>query len=138
MTRMQEELDNAQSLSVPWLLPEGSESVTLARHAARRHLTALGVAPEIIDTAELLVSELTANVIKHAGGRPTLRVMRHDDVIRIEVGDSRPDQFPVARDLDTEAPSGRGLLLVTTLATSWGYELDGDGKFTWAELEMPQ
>ena len=135
---MQEELDSPQDLSVPWLLPASPGSVTLARHATRRHLMAVGVNEELVDTAELLVSELTSNVVKHTGSRPTLRVVQNDDVIRIEVGDSRPGLVPVERDLDTEADSGRGLLMVSTLATSWGYERDGHGKLTWVELEVPR
>jgi anti-sigma regulatory factor (Ser/Thr protein kinase) len=138
MPHMQEELDSAVDLSVPWLLPASPGSVTLARHATRRHLLADGLDEDLVDTAELLVSELTSNVVKHAGGRPTLRVVQHDDVIRIEVGDSRPGLVPVERDLDTEADSGRGLLLVSTLATSWGYERDGLTKLTWVELEIPR
>ncbi len=135
---MQEELDIPQDLSVPWLLPASPACVTLARHATRRHLTSVGVSSELVDTAELLVSELTSNVVKHTGGRPTLRVVRHDDVIRIEVGDSQPGQLPVERDLGTDADSGRGLLVVSTLATSWGYKGDGVGKLTWVELEIPR
>ena len=134
---MQEELDSPQDLSVPWLLPASPACVTLARHATRANLTSAGVSDDLVDTAELLVSELTSNVVKHTGGRPTLRVERRDDVIRIEVGDSTPGLVPVERDVDTAADSGRGLLLVSTLATSWGYERDGDRKLTWVELEVP-
>lgn len=138
MEHMQEELDGHHDLSVPWLLPASPASVTLARHATRRYLTSGGVSSELVDTAELLVSELTSNVVKHTGGRPTLRVVRDHDVIRIEVGDPQPGMVPVERDVDTDAVAGRGLLLVSTLATSWGYERNGDRKVTWAELEVPR
>lgn len=138
MTHMQEELDGPQDLSVPWLLPATPTSVTLARHATRRHLTTVGVtSAELIDTAELVVSELTSNVVKHTGSQPTLRVVRQGEVIRIEVGDARPRVIPVEQDVDTDAESGRGLLLVSSLATSWGYERDGAQKLTWAELAIP-
>lgn len=137
MPHMQEELESPHDLSVPWLLPASPTSVTLARHATRRHLTSDGISPELVDTAELLVSELTSNVVKHAGGRPTLRVFRRGDLIRIEVGDSRPGLVPVERDVDPDAVAGRGLLLVSTLAASWGFERDGDSKLTWVELELP-
>ena len=133
---MQEELSSPRDLSVPWLLPAGPACVALARHATRRHLTSVGVSSEFVDTAELLVSELTSNVVKHTGGRPTLRVSLHDDVIRIEVGDARPGELPVELDVDTDSDSGRGLRVVATLATSWGYERDEDGKLTWVELEV--
>ena len=59
-------------------------------------------------------------------------------MIRIEVGDSTPSLVPVERHVDTAADSGRGLLLVSTLATSWGYERDGDRKLTWVELVVPR
>ncbi|MCZ3389432.1 MAG: ATP-binding protein [Actinomycetia bacterium] len=132
---MQKELDSPQDLSVPWRLPADPASVTLARHATRRHLTAVGVKnPDLIDTAELLVSELTSNVVKHTGGRPTLRVVQRGDLIRIEVSDDRPSEIPVEQDMDIDAESGRGLLLVSSLATSWGYERDGAEKRTWVEL----
>jgi anti-sigma regulatory factor (Ser/Thr protein kinase) len=137
MAHMQEELDSPQDLSVPWLLPASPASVTLARHATRRHLTAAGVtSSEILETAELLVSELTSNVVKHTGSRPTLRVVQSEDVIRIEVGDLQPSEVPVEQDLDVDAESGRGLLLVSSLATSWGYERDGAEKRTWVELAI--
>jgi len=136
MPHMQEELDSPQDLSVPWLLPATPDCVTLARHATRRHLSSVGVSSELVDTAELLVSELTSNVVRHTGSRPTLRVVRHDDLIRIEVGDSRPDHVPIEGDVDPDAVSGRGLLVVSTLATSWGYERNDYGKLTWVELEV--
>ncbi len=134
---MQEELDSPEDLSVPWALPAGPAGVTLARHATRRYLSSLGIGSDFVDTAELLVSELTANVVKHTGGQSTLRIMRNDDVLRIEVGDSRPSQLPVERDVDLDAQSGRGLILVSTLADSWGYERDGNQKITWVELDVP-
>jgi anti-sigma regulatory factor (Ser/Thr protein kinase) len=139
MTYMQEEQYAPQDLSQPWLLPADPTSVTLARHAVRRHLTAIGFNnSELIDTAELLVSELTSNAVKHTASPPTLRVLNHGDVIRIEVGDSQPGMIPVEHDVDTEAESGRGLVLVSSLATAWGYELDGTTKLTWAEVAIPR
>jgi anti-sigma regulatory factor (Ser/Thr protein kinase) len=135
MAHMQEYLDSPDDLSQPWLLPADPASVPMARHATRRQLTALGVtSPDVIDTAELLVSELTSNVVKHTGSRPTLRVVRQDDRIRIEVGDTRPGELPQEQDIDVTASSGRGLVLVSSLATSWGYERDAEGKRTWVEL----
>lgn len=136
---MQDELDSPQDLSVTWRLPADPASVSLARHATRRHLAEVGVEnSDLIDTAELLVSELTSNVLRHTSGQPSLRVVLSGDVIRIEVGDTRPSEFPVAQDIDVDAESGRGLLLVSSLATSWGYERDGAEKRTWVELTIPR
>ena len=134
MADMQEQLGSPLDLSVAWLLPADPSCVSLARHATRRYLTSVGISSEFVDTAELLASELTSNVVKHAG-RPTLRVVQHDDVIRIEVGDLRPGQLPVERNIGRAAESGRGLLLVSALATSWGYQRDGVRKLTRVELD---
>lgn len=139
MTRMQEELDSPQDLSVPWRLPASPASVTLARHATRRHLSGAGItSADLLDTAELLASELTSNVVRHTGSQPTLRVVRHGDVIRIEVGDAQPRVIPVEHDVGPDAESGRGLLLVSSLASSWGFERNSTTKVTWAELTIPR
>ena len=137
MPRVQERDGLAHDLTVPWVLPSGPSSVTLARRAARQQLDDLGIkSPEVLDTVELLVSELTANVVKHVGGRASLRVIRIGDVIRIEVCDANPDQTPVERDVDVDSMTGRGLLLVSTLATAWGFDRDDDQKCTWAEIDL--
>jgi anti-sigma regulatory factor (Ser/Thr protein kinase) len=91
---------------------------------------------EVIDTVELLVSELTANVVKHVGGRASLRIVRTGDVIRIEVYDANPTQAPMERDVDVDSTTGRGLLLVSSLATAWGYDRDSEQKCTWAEIDV--
>lgn len=134
---MQEEWTAPRDLSVPWHLPADPTSVTRARHATRRHLSVAGVTdPDLLDTAELLVSELTSNVVKHTGGRPSLRVVQGEGVIRVEVTDHDPEGVPVEQDLDVEALSGRGLHLVAALSQSWGYERDTDVKRTWFELAL--
>ncbi|MFL6179525.1 MAG: ATP-binding protein [Actinomycetes bacterium] len=137
MSRVQERDDPAPDLTVPWVLPSGPSSVTLARRAARQQLADLGLrSPELLDTVELLVSELTANVVKHVGGRATLKIVRIAGVIRIEVCDANPTRVPVERDMDVDATSGRGLLLVSSLATAWGFDRDDDAKCTWAEIDL--
>ena len=134
---MQADRHKSPDLSTPWVLPGGPSGVTVAREAARRQMTALGVtSPEVVDTAELIVSELTSNAVKHAGGQPSLCLLRTGDVIRIEVCDANARQVPVEREVDVDAESGRGLLLVSRLATAWGYRHQADQKCTWAEVEI--
>ena len=137
MSRVQERDDLAPDLTVPWVLPSGPSSVTLARRAARRQLADLQMtSPEVVDTVELLVSELTANVVKHVGGQASLKIVRLAGVIRIEVCDTNPSRVPVEKDMDVDATSGRGLLLVSTLATAWGFDREDDAKCTWAEIDL--
>lgn len=90
--------------------------------------------------AELMVSELVTNVVLHArtdlvvslGLRSTaaatlLRVGVHD-------GSSRPPRTMRYSDL---AATGRGLMIVRTLASDSGVQIDADGKTVWFELAVP-
>lgn len=120
-----------------WQLPAGSGSVPRARHLASQRLDELGVTDAgVRGTAELLVSELVSNVIKHTASRPTLHITRHQDLVRIEVTDEDSAGVPLERDVNVEAEHGRGLLLVAALASSWGYDRDGRGKRIWVELDL--
>lgn len=122
-----------------WRLPAGADSVPRARHLTAQRLEELGVSDTgVRGTAELLVSELVSNVIKHTDSRPTLRVSRDDQLVRIEVADDEPAGVPLERDVDVEAEHGRGLLLVSALASAWGYDRSEDGKRIWVELDLRQ
>ena len=85
--------------------------------------------------ASLLVSELVTNVILHTGSTAQLLVQFDRVRVRVEVqdADSRP---PVRRKRAPTAATGRGLVLVETLATAWGWAPveDGKGKVVWFEL----
>jgi anti-sigma regulatory factor (Ser/Thr protein kinase) len=122
-----------------WRLPAGPDSVPRARHLTAQRLEELHVNDAgVLATAELLVSELVSNVIKHTDSRPTLRVSRDDQLVRIEVADDEPAGVPLERDVDVEAEHGRGLLLVSALASAWGYDRSDDGKRIWVELDLRQ
>jgi hypothetical protein len=46
--------------------------------------------------------------------------------------------IPVEHNVDPGAKSGRGLVLVSSLATSWGFESNGSRKLIWVELAIPR
>lgn len=103
---------------------------------ARKHVVALlsewGVDSRVRDDAVLVVSELVSNVIVHAHGSDTVvcQVLDGIDSLHIEVaaeGGVRPPRQRSARSGDE---SGRGLLLVNALCTSWGVE-DGGASSGW-------
>jgi anti-sigma regulatory factor (Ser/Thr protein kinase) len=99
------------------------------------------VSEEALDAAILIASELTANAVQHIGpvkGREfglTLRLL--ETVVRIEVRDAGPvpTTCSPARE-DLWADSGRGLLLVDRLATSWGSQPEVLGKTVWAHVPL--
>lgn len=87
----------------------------------------------VIDTAELIASELATNALLHGGGDEiALRLEISGGVVCIRVWDASPD-LPMEQDPAGDSECGRGLLIVGTLALEWGaYLADEGGKVTWA------
>ena len=114
------------------LAPEPT-ALRVARRFVDETLTDWGLGPAC-DDARLIASELSTNAMLHA--RTDFRVTLRSDGrghLRIEVRDGTgPMPTPVTPSQD--ATSGRGLVLVDALATSWGTRVDGDGKVVWAEV----
>ncbi len=81
----------------------------------------------------LLTSELVTNALLHGTGRIRLGVEVSAVTVRVEVGDDDPRHPRLPEQLGG-AESGRGILLVDGLASSWGVQ-DGDpGKTVWFEV----
>jgi hypothetical protein len=110
---------------------------------------------ELVDTAELLVSELVTNAV-HATNAVLnapitssmfpvalrmvalrLRVSSGPRSLFIEVWDVS-DREPVAGQSDDCDEGGRGLALVGSLARNWGHYTAPDrGKIVWCEIPLP-
>jgi CheY-like chemotaxis protein len=88
---------------------------------------------EQLDTVKLLVSEVVANAVVHAGSEVTVAVQLLPGAIRVAVRDTDSAR-PVPRDAAPEDESGRGLALVEALSTSWGVEQTPSGKSVWFEV----
>jgi hypothetical protein len=103
---------------------------------------------DFTETVELVISELATNAQRASagltGGRydgrwtpgvPPIRLWLYADKERVLVqvwdGDHR---LPERQNVDLEAESGRGLLLIDSLCTEWGsYVPEGEsGKVVWA------
>lgn len=84
--------------------------------------------------AVLLTSELVTNAITHeAGETVTLVITCACDQLRVDVHDtSRSVPMPV--DAPADAETGRGLMLVTSLSTEWGFYRTPAGKAVYFTL----
>ena len=117
-------------------LPRTGPSARLARRGVRDVAAAHGVDGSV---AELLVSELVGNAIRHGGaGEDTdavvLRVTVEQDVLRVELDDCS-EHLPELPDAAGHgAESGRGLLLVSAMAARWGAHALPGGKRVWFEV----
>jgi anti-sigma regulatory factor (Ser/Thr protein kinase) len=99
-------------------LPADPASVRAARVFVTELLEAWGC-KGLADTAGLLTSELATNVVLHARTSFAVVVARTLGGARVDVLDRSPIG-PVLRGHDPNAPSGRGLALVASLANEWG------------------
>ena len=90
---------------------------------------------ELVDVATLLVSELVANAILHAHTTIEVRVLRRrDGRLRFDVRDGA-NRAPARKHYSALTTTGRGLLLVETLAADWGVTPSDVGKTVWFELD---
>lgn len=80
----------------------------------------------------VVMSELVTNAVLHARTPITVRVSR-GAAIRLEVCDSSP-VLPNIRGHGSQTTTGRGLHLVSALASAWGSEPRAEGKVVWAEF----
>jgi anti-sigma regulatory factor (Ser/Thr protein kinase) len=110
-----------------------AESVASARHFVR---DVLGDQPrEIVEAAELMVSELATNSVRHAHSDFELAILLSQREIRVEVSDHGQGQ-PVPRSPTPREQSGRGLQIVIELSDAWGISPSPDGKLVWFTLPL--
>ncbi len=119
----------------PVRLRSAPDSVSRARAAVREALSEWGL-HDLVDTAALLASEVTTNVLLHARTEFELRVDRQDGRVRVSVSDGSP-RPATRRRYGLDAGTGRGLGLVETLSLDWGTEAAAPpwAKTVWFELD---
>lgn len=92
----------------------------------------------LVEDAELVVSELVTNALVHGESRCELRVGLSEAALRLHVLDHGPG-MPDPQDARQGDEHGRGLLLISVICAAWGVEaLPAGGKIVWAELLRPQ
>ncbi|MFD5748091.1 ATP-binding protein [Streptomyces sp. NPDC127033] len=110
------------------------ESVRQAGEFASTTLAGWDIA-ERVDDIHLCVSELATNALVHGTVSDhgfLVRLDAEDDVVRLEVHDSRRRRPGTRQAADTDV-SGRGLVLVAALADGWGVQDRTPlGKIVWS------
>jgi anti-sigma regulatory factor (Ser/Thr protein kinase) len=116
-------------------LTPGPRGVSAARRWATQVLTEID-RPELVESACISVSEVITNALLHAEQPVSVRLRGTRDHPRIEVRDGSREP-PALPDLDSEPEDdllltfGRGLSIVARVSSSWGADIDDDGKIVW-------
>jgi anti-sigma regulatory factor (Ser/Thr protein kinase) len=116
----------------------GEHSARHLRGILRLYLAGSGL-HGVTDAAELALTELVANVVRHVPGRRCrICFLLQPGGVRVEVADRCPE-LPVRAAGDALAEGGRGLVLVAAVTDRWGVTVrpDGRGKTVWFECLAP-
>ncbi len=126
-----------RTVRVPW----GPHAVPHIRRLVVEDLQALDVSDQVVDEAEIVVSELAANALRHAraltDGTMRIRWKVKAGVVEVEVSDGGGPTVPRPAPPAVWATSGRGLRIVRSLAHEWGVTEDKSGRTVWASLGGP-
>ncbi len=129
--------DRSRTVRVPWTTP----AVPKIRRALVADLEGRQVTQDIVGEAEIVVSELVANAIRHARPLADGMIRVHwkvkAGVVEIEVSDGGGPSTPKPAPRSVWAPTGRGLRIVRSLAHEWGVTEERNGRTVWASLGGP-
>ncbi|WP_328354012.1 SpoIIE family protein phosphatase [Streptomyces sp. NBC_00445] len=117
-----------------WYMAPRPQTARQARRLTRRTLHGWGL-DDLLESTELMVSEVVANAVRFASRPITLRLLC-TDVLRCEVGDDSP-VVPRMRHARLSDEGGRGLFLVDQLSARWGATRVSTGKVVWFEQPLP-
>ncbi len=117
---------------VSWQLHEIETEIAASRVRVRSALLRWEL-PLMVETSELLVSELATNALRYGKAPIDLQVLLLDDVVTFSVADTDAP-LPRFRRSSYDDEGGRGLQLVATLASRWGARATPTGKVVWCEL----
>lgn len=121
--------------SVRWRMPPRLESVPRTRELVRGTLRDWGL-ESLVDTTELLMSELVTNAVRHARGDIEIQMAKGESLV-VEVADD-DERLPHRTEVTPEDERGRGLALVNVVAQEWGARSITSGKVVWFELPLAE
>ena len=131
--------DAAQTGTISFGVPGGVEAPRHARTVTSAHLRHID--RTVASDAELIISELVTNSVRHAGVGSdqlvTVHLMLLTERLRITVTDPGGDLEPRLITEDRDGLGGHGLRLVEQLSADWGVGRDAVGATqVWCDLVL--
>ncbi len=114
-------------------------SAAEARRRTVEQLTDWRAPGAVRDNAQLVMSELVTNALRHTCSEWVGCELRCDgSVVRVAVSSDGPGPQGPPEPAGDEEESGRGLLLVVALSIGWGVRRSesGRGHTVWADLDL--
>lgn len=116
-------------------LTAGPAAASAARRQVEAAILAWGVRIDV-SVATLLTSELVTNALRHETGHSIgLGITVTAGMLRVDVHDTS-SVLPALLEAPVDAEEGRGLMLVSSLATDWGYHRTARGKVVYFTLAI--
>ena len=117
-------------------LPLNDHAPAVARRLLRDACDAWGFTDAYwLAGADLIITELVTNAIRHGGGQVALEVRAHEDRVTVSVADgSAVVPRLVGDDGAPDRATGRGVAIIAGIAEQWGVESHEGGKRVWALL----
>ncbi|WP_169314163.1 SpoIIE family protein phosphatase [Streptomyces piniterrae] len=119
-----------------WRLAIDPREVSRARRLTGRQLADWGLGSSA-ETAQLMVSEVVTNAVRHAHTRHVVLRLVRTDALLCEVSDD-DHALPQLLSAGPDDEYGRGLRVVSRLAREWGTSRTSTGKTVWFEQALPQ
>jgi anti-sigma regulatory factor (Ser/Thr protein kinase) len=132
-------LRSLQTQTISFGVPGGVQAPRHARSVMSSHLR--DIDPTVASDAELIISELVTNSVRHAGVESdqlvTVDLMLLNEHLRITVTDPGCDLEPRLITDDLDGLGGHGLRLVEQLSAAWGVGRDAVGATqVWCDLVL--
>jgi anti-sigma regulatory factor (Ser/Thr protein kinase) len=108
-------------------------SMSDLRHWARNWLDLHPTSVDA-DAVVLAMTEVVTNSARHGAPPVSVELVEDPPRLRMEVSDGS-DVLPRTPGLEADQEGGRGLVILESLAASWGVTLRGRGKTLWCLFE---
>jgi anti-sigma regulatory factor (Ser/Thr protein kinase) len=113
----------------------------MTRRAIVADLRAREVPAQVVDEAEIAVSELLGNAVRHASplgdGKVRVHWQVRAGVVELDVMDGGGPSEPKPVHAGAYSSHGRGLRIVRSLAHEWGVLDEDRGRTVWVSLGGP-